>query len=88
MDRYRVGLLGRLSGAAVVLLAGCGEQTRSTSVGDAATPRDKAHQEQLARMQQEDGEAATTPAREQAKPKRATDRRRSGQRVIDQPVRR
>ena len=88
MDRYRVGLLGRLSGAVVLLLAGCAAQTRSTSVGDAVTPQDKAHQEQLARMQQEDGEAASTPAREQPKPKRATDRRRTGQRVIDQPVRR
>ncbi len=88
MNRYRVGLLSRLSGAVVLLLAGCAAQTRSTSVGDAATPQDKVHQEQLAQMQQEDGKAATTPAREQAKPKRATDRRRSGQRVIDQPVRR
>ena len=88
MNRYRVGLFGRLSGAVLLLLVGCAEQTRSTSVSDAVTPQDKAHQEQLARMQQEDGEAATTPAPERAKPKRATDRRRGGQRVIDQPVRR
>ncbi|MCP4250925.1 MAG: hypothetical protein GY778_28135 [bacterium] len=88
MDRFRIGLLGRLSGMVVLVMAGCAEQTRSTRVSDATTPQDKAHQEQLAQMQQEDGEAATAPAPEPATSKRPTDRRRGGQRVIDQPVRR
>jgi hypothetical protein len=89
MRRYHVSKACGFVAAVVILLAGCESTPRSVRPSDAATPQEKAHQEQLAKMSEEDAQAAeATPQAkpEERKPKRGE--RRTGQRVIDQPIRR
>jgi hypothetical protein len=72
----------------VILVAGCASPPRSQSGSTATTPQDKAHREQLANMGREDAEAVTASSEKPDADRPETSKRRSGQRVIDQPVRR
>lgn len=85
---HRIGW-GGVSGLMVcVILCGarCATSSRSVGAGDASSPQDKAHQAQLSQMTEEDAESATL--RKLRKPKPAHQNRRTGQGVVDQPIRR
>ena len=74
---------------AVLLWTACAATPRAADSHEAATPQDKAHQQQLADMSEQDAddtEAPAPPKRRSADP--SARGRRTGQRVIDQPGRR
>ncbi|HUU86005.1 MAG TPA: hypothetical protein VM243_21115 [Phycisphaerae bacterium] len=77
-----------LLAGAVLCWTGCASTPRGTGADDATTPQDKAHQEQLAEMSEEDSQEAEKPAGSKKRSADPSSRsRRSGQRVIDQPTR-
>ena len=87
----RPNAISRMAGlllAGAISVAGCSTTPRSGGTAQAATPQDKAHQEQLSNMGREDGEAVTSSAKKPVSRQTTSGGRRSGQRVIDQPVRR
>ncbi len=63
---------------------GCASTSASRGGDDATSPQDKARQTQLSEMSQDDAESATIRKIDKTKP--ASRNRRSGQRVVDQPV--
>jgi hypothetical protein len=73
---------------ALWLGAGCVSAPRATNADGAATPQDKAHQQQLAGMSGQDADASETAAsRKSSRPAdRTVPGRRTGQMVIDQPT--
>ncbi len=70
------------------LAGGCASTPRAADAAGAATPQDKAHQQQLADLSGQDADATESSTRH--KGSRPADRtlrsRRTGQRVIDQPT--
>ena len=75
--------------AAVLLWTGCASTPGAVDSDSAATPQDKAHQQQLADMGAQDADEAEKPApREKRLADPSAHDRRAGQRVIDQPGRR
>ncbi len=88
---WRSGFFTRLIAVLSVALlaaAGCESAPRTSRAGDAATPQDKTHQEQLANLSAEDAQSAEATADMPESPRRPDSGRRTGQKVIDQPVRR
>ncbi len=83
ISRIIVGL-----GVAAIVSAGCNGSSRSSSSSDATTPQDKAREEQLSAMAEEDAGDATAAPAKSPKWDSPTSGRRSGQRVVDQPRRR
>lgn len=76
------------SACAACVWAGCASTQNTADADGATTPQDKAHQQQLADLSQEDSDTADTPTRSkhQRPSDRATQGRRTGQGVIDQPT--
>lgn len=72
----------------VLLMAGCATTSRTGRTSIVATPQEKAHQDQLSEIGREDGASAAASAKRPAAPQPAASRRRTGQGIIDQPVRR
>ena len=87
---WRTGIIRGLAIASVVVLsaAGCDSPSRIVRTSDATSPEDKTHQEQLASMSAEDADAAQAKDRTPETRRQPATKRRTGQRVIDQPVRR
>ncbi len=85
MRRSRVVQAVIVAGGVAIGVAGCASSSPARSTRDATTPQDKAHQEHLADLSSEDAEAA---GQRPPEPDRTPRQRRTGQQVIDQPVRR
>ncbi len=88
---------GRIAGAiatlglATLLAAGCTTAQQSRRTSDATTPQDKTHQEQLANLSRQDAQDARDAqagARKPTASRRPSSGRRTGQKIVDQPVRR
>ena len=85
---------GRIAGAiatlglATLLAAGCTTAQQSCRTSDATTPQDKTHQEQLANLSRQDAQDAQAGARKPTASRRPSSGRRTGQKIVDQPVRR
>ncbi len=80
-------LLGNVA-LVVLLAAGCATTSRTTHTGGPSTPQDKVHRDQLSAMGRQDGESVgVSSKRNTADRHPAMNRRRSGQGVIDQPIR-
>lgn len=85
--------VGRLAGIllAVVAIAGCSSNDGAVEQEPqnrpaAVSPHEKTHRDQLSRMRQEDAKAAGQPEKRREGPL-YQERRRSGQGVVDQPIR-
>ncbi|MFQ5462472.1 MAG: hypothetical protein ACE5E5_07575 [Phycisphaerae bacterium] len=65
-------------------------RARSTYAAQEApsTPQDKTHEDQLTAMQREDAQSARTAIRKIKPRENSRSRRRTGQGVVDQPIRR
>lgn len=72
-----------------LLAAGCATTSHTTHTNGSSTPQEKVHRDQLSAMGRQDGESVGVSSKTSAAaPKPATSRRRTGQGVIDQPIRR
>ena len=88
MQRVRIAVAMATLGLAALLVAGCAAASRSSGTTAATTPQDKTHQEQLADLTRQDAQHAETGARKPTAARRPSSGRRTGQKIIDQPVRR
>ena len=73
----------------ILLLVGCQSSGRTASSSTASTPQDKARQEQLSNMSRQDAEDvedADAPAGHSGTRPPLDANRRTGQRIVDQPV--
>jgi len=70
----------------ILLIVGCQSSGRTGTSSTASTPRDKARQEQLSNMSWQDAEDADVPAGQSGTRPPLDANRRTGQRVVDQPV--
>lgn len=86
---WRAGIIRAIVVAGLALLSagGCASSSRVGQAGSAATPQDKAHQEQLTDLSRQDAEAAEGSQKKRETPP-ASSQRRTGQKVVDQPIRR
>ncbi len=87
----RLSLVARTLGAmagAMLFGAGCATTTPSIAQKDAQTPQERTQRDQLSDMGRQDGDAAREAARKPRSPRPVETHRRTGQGVVDQPVRR
>ena len=71
---------------AVLLVGACQSSGRTGKSSTGSTPQDKARQEQLSNMSRQDAEDADVPAGKSGTRAPLDANRRTGQRVVDQPV--
>ena len=88
MRRGRIAAAMTTLGLAALLAAGCAAPSRSSGTTAATTPQDKAHQEQLADLTRQDAQDAQAGTQKPTAARRSSSGRRTGQKIIDQPVRR
>ena len=88
MRRGRIAVAIAALGLAALLAAGCAAPSRSSDTSDATTPQDKTHQEQLADLTRQDAQDAEAGALKPTTARRPSSGRRTGQKIVDQPLRR
>ncbi len=75
-------------GCALLCTAGCETTSPGGHISSAATPQEKAHQDQLSKMSSEDANNAGASTKRPDTRRQTVQDRDAGQRVIDQPMRR
>ncbi len=71
----------------LVLLSGCATTRPLSQPSTAATPRERARDDQIASLAEEDAGKVKTPTRTRALHRSSTFGRQTGQGVVDQPAR-